>query len=188
MTFGFMQITRAPISADAPFTLADVKLHARVDHPEDDAALSRMAWAAAREIEGLGNVALLSQSVTVTLDAWGLDLHLPIAPLWVDGAAGEHPITVEALAEDGTVSIVAGWHVLPGRWPALRLPTVTASQLRVTYPAGFGSTAASISEDLQLAICDQAARFYDARGADDVAQGLSPAAARIMARYRRVMA
>lgn len=45
---------------------------------------------------------------------------------------------------------------------------------------------AEVPHDLVFAICDQAARLYDLRGAEDGAQGLSLAASRIVARYRGI--
>ena len=46
--------------------------------------------------------------------------------------------------------------------------------------------AAELPEDLRFAIVDQALRTFDARGADEIRPGLSPAAARVAARYRGV--
>lgn len=52
-----------------------------------------------------------------------------------------------------------------------------------TLPA----TVADLPDDLRLAIIDQAAMLYDARGADtERPAGLSMAAARIVSRYRGV--
>lgn len=182
-----MHITRTPLSTDDPFSLDDVKLHARVDGDHDDTALALMARAAAREIEAHSELALLAQRITVTLSDWCCRIALPVGPFWPEGLA-DHPITVELIDEAGNVTPhPAGWWIEGGRYPVLSL---TASgqgeQLRITYPAGFGDTASSIPADLQLAIMDQAARSYDLRGAEDAAQGLSLAASRIAARYRRV--
>ena len=66
--------------------------------------------------------------------------------------------------------------------------TVAARHLRITYPAGHGMEASAIPDDLQFAVNDQASRGYDLRGPDDAPQGLSLAASRIAARYRRVAA
>lgn len=181
-----MHITRTPLSTDAPFSLDDVKLHTRVSFDDDDAALAVMAWAAAREIEAHCALALMSQQIVVTLDRWTQRISLPIGPLYAAGLTA-NPITVEALAEDGTASLVTGFYAMPGRYPALVLTeTVAAAGLRIVYPAGFGVTVEAIPEDLQLAIMDQAARSYDLRGAEDGKQGLSLAASRIAARYRKV--
>ena len=184
-----MHITRTPLSTDAPFNLDDVKQHARVSFDDDDMALAVMAWAAAREIEAHCGLALLTQIITVTLTEWGRRVPLPIGPLDV-AAMDAHPITVQTREADGSlVSWPQGWWVDAGRYPVLHLTDrqfMDGTALVVTYPAGFGSTATSIPEDLQHAINDQAARLYDLRGAEDAPQGLSLAASRIAARYRRV--
>ena len=184
-----MHITRTPLSTDAPFNLDDVKLHTRVSFDDDDAALAVMAWAAAREIEAHCSLALMSQIITVSVPEWSRRVTLPIGPLDVE-ALDEHPITVQTRAAGGTlVTWPQGWWVEPGRYPVLLLPDrqfMDGKELVINYPAGFGSTAASIPEDLQLAIMDQAARLYDLRGAEDAPQGLSLAASRIAARHRRV--
>lgn len=184
-----MHITRTPLSTDAPFNLDDVKLHTRVSFDDDDAALAVMAWAAAREIEGHCSLALMTQIVTVTTTEWGECIRLPIGPLDV-AALNDHPITVQTREADGSlVTWPQGWWVDAGRYPTLHLSDrqlMDATSLVVTYPAGFGVTVEAIPEDLQHAINDQAAAFYDQRGAEDGKQGLSLAASRIAARHRRV--
>ncbi len=184
-----MHITRTPLSTDAPFILDDVKAHARISFDDDDGALAVMAWAAAREIEEYCSMALITQIVAVAMTEWRSRVPLPIGPLDV-AALDDHPITVQTREADGSlVSWPQDWFVDMGRFPVLYLPGrqfKDGKALVVSYPAGHGSTAASIPEDLQLAIMDQAARLYDLRGAEDGKQGLSLAASRIAARYRKV--
>lgn len=191
VSFGIrlMHITRTPLSTDDPFILENVKLHARVSFDDDDPDLVLMARTAAREIEAHCALALMTQIITVTMGEWGCVVPLPIGPLDVV-ALDDHPITVQTREADGTlVTWPQGWWVDAGRYPTLHLTDrqfMNGKALVVSYAAGHGSTAASIPEDLQYAINDQAARLYDARGADDVMQGLSVAASRIAARHRRV--
>ena len=184
-----MQITRTPLSTDAPFILDDVKSHTRVSFDDDDAALAVMAWAAAREIEQHCALALMTQIITATFTEWGRRVPLPIGPLDV-AALNDHPITVQTREADGSlVSWPQDWFVDMGRFPVLYLPDrqfMDGKALVVSYPAGFGVTVEAIPEDLQLAVMDQAARLYDLRGAEDGKQGLSLAASRIAARYRKV--
>ena len=184
-----MIVTRTPLTTDAPFVLDGVKAHARVMHDDEDITLSLMGWTAAREIEAHCSLALMTQIVTVTASEWTRRVSLPIGPLDV-AALDDHPITVQTREEDGSlVSWPQDWWVEPGRYPVLRLPNrqfMDGKELVVSYPAGFGATVEAIPEDLQLAIMDQAARSYDLRGAEDAVQGLSLAASRIAARYRKV--
>ncbi|MCT4333787.1 hypothetical protein MU516_13025 [Paracoccus sp. YLB-12] len=181
-----MTHTRTPISTAAAWHLSDVKERGRIDGDDEDAGIAMMADTAAAEIERHCELALLAQTITVTVDEWCNRIPLPVGPFWAAGAS-EHPVEVEAVAEDGSTSNVTGFYVLPGRYPILKLTeTVAAHGLRITYPAGYGEEVGSIPADLQLAISDHAARLYDMRGADDAPQGLSIAAARIAARHRRV--
>ncbi len=168
-----MHITRTPLTDADPFDLDAVKQHARIDGDHDDMAVAMMARAAAREIEAHAELALLHQRITVTVQAEGEAIPLPCGP-----AASDAEVLVDGLA---LVNGMAG-----GRHPVLHLPDHMRGPVVVSYVAGFGDTAGSIPADLQLAIMDQAARSYDLRGAEDAVQGLSLAASRIAARYRRV--
>lgn len=182
-----MTTTRTPISNAAPYDLGAVKLHGRIDDDDEDLAIAVMADTAALEIEQHCGLALLAQAVTVTLRAWCNRIPLPVGPFYAEALA-DHPITVELLDEAGNATPhPAGWWIEPGRYPVLNLTTEgTGTALRITYPAGYGDTAAAIPADLQLAISDQAARLFDLRGNEDAHQGLSLAASRIAARHRRV--
>ena len=181
-----MIVTRTPLSTAAPYDLDAVKAHARVDGDHDDASLAMMADAAAREIEAHSELALLRQIITVSLTRTAGPIRLPVGPLDLL-ALDDHPVTVQTRQADGSLlAWPQGWWIDPARNPVLHLDAVDGDSLVITYPAGFGDTAASIPADLQLAIMDQAARSYDLRGAEDAVQGLSLAASRIAARYRRV--
>jgi hypothetical protein len=71
--------------------------------------------------------------------------------------------------------------------PALALLLETAAG-DVAHAAGITlpDDAGDLPRDLGFAIVDQAARSYDQRGADDGPPGLTPAASRIVHRYRGV--
>lgn len=181
-----MRYTRTPLTDAAPFDLDEVKAHARVDGDHDDASLAMMARAAAREIEAHSELALLRQIITVSCTRTAGPIRLPVGPLDLL-ALDDHPVTVQTRQADGSLlAWPQGWWIDPARTPVLHLDAVDGDSLVITYPAGFGDTAGSIPADLQLAIMDQAARSYDLRGAEDAVQGLSLAASRIVARYRRV--
>lgn len=181
-----MIVTRTPLSIADPFVLADVKAHARISFDDDDPGVILMARTAAREIEAHCGLALISQTVTVTFNRCGDQVRLPIGPLDTV-AVTDHPVTVQTREADGSlINWPQGWFVDVGRHPVLHLSAVEGSELIVSYPAGFGADVASIPEDLQFAINDHATRLYDARGADEVVQGLSVAASRIAARHRQV--
>lgn len=163
-----------------------MKDRARIDGDHDDAGIAMLIDTAAAEIEAHCGIALLAQSVTVTLRAWYKRIPLPVGPFWTEGFA-EHPVTVELLDEAGIATPhPAGWWIQGGRYPVLNLAgDGIGAAIRITYPAGFGEPA-SIPADLQLAVIDHAAMMYDARGLTDAPQGLSIAATRIAAHHRRI--
>ncbi|RXF73902.1 head-tail connector protein [Hansschlegelia zhihuaiae] len=171
-----MALARIPAAATDPFTLDALKQHARVDFEDDDASLTIMGRAAAAEIEAHAEVALLRQQILWTIEAAGTSVVLPIAPLAPGAVVTVNGETVEPEA------------VTPGKHPVLRLPDGLTGQVTIIYEAGFGDEPEDVPGDLQLAIADQAGRLYDLRGSQDGKQGLSVAAARIAARYRRVAA
>lgn len=175
-----MIIQRAPLTDAVPFDLAAVADYCRVDAPEFDGEVSRMASAAASELEAYAQLALLDQTVTVTLErgpARAL-FHLPIAPL-IDALS-------VAVKVDGAA--LDAFAVITGRRPAIRFTDGRPCGLVVIeYQAGFGATAADLPPDIANAICDQAAATFDTRGAGDgKGNGMSPHMARVAARYRRV--
>lgn len=191
-----MITTRTALTANAPFTLEAVKLFLRIDHDDEDTSLATLAASAALEIEGAAQVALLAQTITCALQEWTAATPLPVGPLWGAGLE-DNPVTVQTRAEDGTLAtLTSGWWVEGGRHPVLHLSADllatlqgTAAALVVTYPAGFGETAATIPADLAHAIADHSARLYDMRGDTEAGSvHLSPAARRTVARYRKVRA
>ena len=181
-----MIVTRTPLTTDAPYDLDAVKQHARVSFDDDDMALALMADAAAREIEAHAELALLRQLITVSFTRTAGPIRLPVGPLDLL-ALDDHPVTVQTREADGSLlTWPQGWWIDPARNPVLHLGAVDGDDLVVSYPAGFGDTAGSIPSDLQLAIMDQASAYFDQRGPIEAPQGLSLAASRIAARYRRV--
>ncbi len=179
-----MGVIRTPLTLALPVPLADVKLRARIDHDEEDAALEVLIREAAADVEAAADLALLPQTVTITAEAHGPRerLVLPIGPVLAGGVS-----LVETLDADGAAEALSGWWLEPGRYGVLSLPEATDAALRVTYTAALALTPEALPADLRHAIMDQAARLYDERGGvSERGPSLSPHAARVIARYRRV--
>jgi len=170
---------RLTIPTGTPFSVIDLAAHCRVEGWGED-EITLHAQAAVAELEQYAQLALLTQTIRVTLDAWprGHCLTLPIAPV-ID------PVSV-TITVDGTA--FHGFAVLTGLRPALRLTgAMPCGVIVIEYQAGFGDTAADIPRDLSLGIMDQTSASFDMRGAGDgKTNGMSPHMARIAARYRRV--
>lgn len=176
-----MIIQRTAISTAQPFSLHHVAMHCRVEvGAEFDSELTFMARAAATELETYAQLALLTQSITITLEErLRRDVFdLPIAPV-ID------PLSVEVTVDGQAFE---GFAVIAGQRPAIRFTSGKPCGLVViNYEAGFGDTGADIPPDLINAICDQTAAYFDMRGAGDgKSNGMSPHMARVAARYRRV--
>lgn len=178
-----MLVHRTAGGAALPFNLEDLKLHLRVPDDTEDTAVQNIGRTAAAEIEHFAQIALLTQTVLVTIFDPGQDcgLPLPIGPI----ADDETPtVTI-----DGTA--FAAFDMVAGIRPYLRWQdayhTLTPRQITIEYQAGFGATAADIPADLSQALMDQTALHYDGRSPMD-AKSLttSPHMARVGARYRGV--
>ena len=167
-----MSYVRHPAAADA-FDLAALKLHARVDHDDDDDALELMGRTAVTEVETYCENALLTQTIEMIVEASGEPIPLPVGPLAPDAG-----VTVAGVPVLDAVTA--------GRYPILTIPDTITGLVLVTYQAGYGDAVADIPADLSYAVLDHASRLYDLRGASDGKQGLSIAAARICARHRRI--
>lgn len=175
-----MIIQRTQAVGGSPFNLNDVMDHARLSDPYFLAEAQRLALAAAREFEAYAQLALLDQTITVTIDEpiRCAMLALPVAPL-IDVLSVE--VTVDGVAF-ASVAVIAGLR------PAIRFTDDKPTGLVVIqYLAGFGSSAAALPADIRHAIADQACANFETRGAGDgKSNGMSPHMARVAARYRRV--
>ena len=175
-----MIIQRTQAVGGSLFNLSDVMDHARLSDTYFLAEAQRLALAAAREFEAYAQLALLDQTITVTIDEpiRCAMLALPIAPL-IDVLSVQ--VTVDGVAFDD-------FAVIAGLRPALRFTDEKPSGLVVIqYLAGFGSSDFALPADIRHAIADQATANFETKGAGDgKTNGLSPHMARIAARYRRV--
>lgn len=176
---------RTPLTEGPPFDEGAVAEHCRADRTEDLTALRNMAWTAAHEIEQFGQIALLLQTVRVTIfqPCREYGLRLPIGPV----AEGDTPtVTIDGNA-------FTAFDFEHGNRPYIRWLAdyydLMPDRMVIEYTAGFGTTAADIPRDLAQAIMDQTALHFDGRSPMD-AKSLtnSPHMARVGARYRGVQA
>lgn len=178
-----MLVQRTPVTDAAPFWLPDVQAHVRVSDEAEAATLEAMAATAAAEIEQFGQIALLYQTVRVTIFDRPTEsyLRLPIGPVADDArptvTIDGNPFTDFRFTGGIRPCITwgAGFNTLRPGW------------MSIEYQAGFGPTSADIPRDLGQALLDQTALHYDGRSPMD-AKSLttSPHMARIGARYRGV--
>lgn len=178
-----MLVHRTPISLNAPFALDELKEYTRIDGDDDIVTLNKMGYAAVAEVEHFAQVALLSQTIRVTiLDlVHGAGLVLPIGPVAEDGAA---TVTIDGQPLTG-FDIVAGSRPYLS-WPA-SIRGKASARVVIEYSAGFGDEATDIPEDLAQAVLDQVALIYDERAPREAKTlARSSHLARVGARYRGV--
>lgn len=176
-----MIIERLAHSDAAPFDESFLAQHVRLFNETDlIAEVIRQGFAAAGELENFAQVALLNQEIKVTLEDWprASRFDLPIIPM-LDPLSLTITVDGEAFEE---------FAVMSGLRPAVRLTgTRPCGLIVVSYEAGFGEAYTDIPADLVHAVMDQAAAYFEMRGTGDgKTNGMSPHAARIAARYRRV--
>lgn len=126
-----MIIERLENSLGQVVTVPELKTHIRIDHDDEDMSLQRMAMSAAREAENIAQIALLSQSVRVTLEVWPDDrptLRLPIGPI----------------VEPATVSMAANGEA----YESFTVSTGLRPAIRLTGPQPCGRSRSSISRDM----------------------------------------
>jgi len=165
---GALKITAQP--AIEPVTLAEAKLHFRVDHSVDDALIAGLALASRANVEEYTGRALITQTQRWTLDRFPCRPYLlvPVAPL-------QSVTEIRTFDEDDEVGTVfaADKYIVdissePARivlkrnevWPS---DLARAGGVRITLVAGYGATAASVPEMLKLAIKMLANTWYDNR-------------------------
>lgn len=169
-------VQRLPLSTGLPAEIPRVLEQMRLCMEEENEAKEHIR-AAAAELEAYCAIAILPQTITAeTDDTPGEHLHLPVRPV-LDPAS----LTITTTSGEP----VTTWRLVSEAHGLVRFTTLPVAPVRVTYDAGHANLDA-VPPDLLHAVGDQALRLYDLRGAEDGAQGLSIAAARIGARYRRV--
>lgn len=165
-----------------PVALAELKEHLKIDGNAEDALVAGLALAARRTIEARFGLAMVAQSWRLALDAAPeCALILPLSPvLSIDSVGVARNGVTEALGP-------AGYETQTGLIGRVRIKTAAMTDARlggvvIAFTAGWPD-AASVPEELKLAIRLLAAHFYERREGE--APG--PALAELVAPYRRVI-
>ena len=126
--------------AAEPLTLAETKLHLRVDHDTDDSLITALIATAREWVESYSGKSLITQTRRLTLSRW------PLFPLRLHGGPVQEIESVQYLDKTGTEQSVAGtvyWLTPAGEialdygqtWPSetLRGP----DSIAITYVSGY---------------------------------------------------
>lgn len=183
-----MMVHRTAISEANPFDIDAVKAYLRIIENDEDISIENIAHAAAAEIEHFAQIALLTQTIQVTIfdpgPLTGVGLTLPIGPVAVNAVPS---ITVDG--QDFTAFEFAGGPRGHIHWLRSIYCDTPPSRVSIEYEAGFGPTAADIPRDLAQAVMAQSSIHFDVRSEMETKTVTrSPHMARIAARYRGVSA
>jgi len=143
-----MSLVRVTAPTDLPVTLAEAKLHLRVDHADDDALITALIEAATGVAESRLNRALLPQTWERVLDDFpdgAIRLGMPpvtsVASVKYLRAADGVEVTIDAAQYSLKNAVLPGW-VEPGYqldWPTdVRR---VADAVRVRFAAGYANAA-----------------------------------------------
>jgi uncharacterized phiE125 gp8 family phage protein len=170
-----------------PVTLAEAKVHLKVDTAGDDALIATLITAARARAEWHTGRAFVTQSWILWLDCWpeGGIVDVPLPPLQSVSA-------VTAYARDGTPSTIdssltvvdtasaPGRIAFAGFAPPMELRTLNA--IAVAFTAGYGGAQSDVPAPVREAILEIAAGLYVDRG--DGPEEVSLAAQALLAPYR----
>lgn len=156
--------------AEEPITLAEAKLHLRVDHSADDSYIAGLVRAARVLAEKQTGRAFVTQTLRLTMDRFpcGSEICLPRPPLIAITSVQYYDVsnvlqTVPALQYEADADADPG-RVRPGvlySWPATY---VRLGAVRITYTAGYGG-AALVPEPIKQAIKFFVGHWYENREA-----------------------
>jgi uncharacterized phiE125 gp8 family phage protein len=143
-----LKIYAAP--AVEPVSLAEAKLHLKVDGTTDDAVINILIATARETVEGIARRALITQTWDLFLDEFpeGDELKIPFPPLQSTGLSVQYTNQDNVTATFAATNYAIDTYSEPGRirlvygaaWPGDTLYTVNGVHVR--FIAGFGATAA----------------------------------------------
>lgn len=169
----YRSLKRVAAPAAEPVTLAEAKAHVRVDTSTDDTLIEGMIKTAREWVEDYIDRALVSQQLTMKLDALYGEIELPRPPMVASGTATAVTITYTtgesgSTATLGTSSYRVDRDATPGvirttyngSWPSHLLD---ANSVTVTWWAGYGS-ASDVPQRVKSAMLMCIHELYEKRG------------------------
>ena len=161
-----MTITVVEAPAAEPVDLDDLKAHLGVTIDDDDALIATKIRAARIRLERLAGIAMVEQTLLLTLDGFPAGYFpLPRPPLvevvsitYVDPLLATQALPAEAFIVRGVGA--TGYLAPVGRWPRTDL---LPGAVEIIFKAGYGTTAESVPEPLREAVRQLAAHLYENR-------------------------
>ena len=164
-----MALVPVSLPATEPVSLAEAKLHLRVDHADEDVMILSLIAAARLHLEHVLGRAFITQAWLYLFDDWpaGYAVNLPLAPI-------QSIVSVKVYDEaDVATTLSPSFYLLDGLSVPPRLvrrspsafprPGRIANGVEVSFIAGHGSLASEVPAPLRQAILLLVAHWYEHR-------------------------
>lgn len=161
-----------PASSSEPVSLAEAKLHLRVDHDDEDDLIQGLIEAAREKAETFTRRRLLETTEILELDRFPLGggaIKLPWTPLvsvtsitYLDADGDSQTLdsaSYRVVADKVSASIALEYDY---SWPGTR---AVPAAVRVTYVAGFGASASDVPRAIRQGMLLLIAHWYENREA-----------------------
>ena len=172
----YNSVTRATGPAVEPLTVAEAKLHLRVDISDDDAYIGTLITAAREWVENyLDRTLITTQLILRAAEFPTEELELARPPMATAGTATAVVITY-TLADTTTATLSTALYrvdrtstpgnvapIINGTWPSDVIEDANA--VAVTYWAGYGPTSASVPATIRHAMLMLIGHWYEQRSA-----------------------
>ena len=170
----YNSVTRATGPAVEPLTVAEAKLHLRVDISDDDVFIGTLITAAREWVEAyLDRTLITTQLILRAAEFPTEELELARPPMATAGTATAVVITY-TLADTTTATLSTALYrvdrtttpgnvapVINGTWPSDVIEDANA--VAVTYWAGYGPTSASVPATIRHAMLMLIGHWYESR-------------------------
>ena len=172
----YNSVTRATGPAVEPLTVAEAKLHLRVDISDDDVFIGTLITAAREWVEAyLDRTLITTQLILRAAEFPTEELELARPPMVASGTATAVVITY-TLADTTTATLSTALYrvdrtstpgnvapIINGTWPSDVIEDANA--VAVTYWAGYGPTSASVPATIRHACLMLIGHWYERRSA-----------------------
>lgn len=169
----YRSLKRLTAPATEPITLAEAKAHCRVDHTADDSLIQGYITTAREFVEDYIDRSLVTQRLTMKLDAFPHEIELPRPPMAASGSATAVIVTYVTGEAGGTATLATTDYRIDrdstpgvirttyaGSWPSHLLDQ---NSVTVTWWAGYGD-ATSIPQRVKNAMLMVVHELYEKRG------------------------
>jgi uncharacterized phiE125 gp8 family phage protein len=151
-----------------PITVSELKFWARIDGSDEDTVLGGIITTARKNLEHYIKRTLIQTTIQLYMDSWDFDSYeLPYSPVISISA-------VETLDESDTATVYSSsnYYLVKGNPYKIAIKQDSTNPLnterdyggfRITYLAGYGTTAADVPQALKDAVATWATYIYENR-------------------------